>query len=165
MTNNDQSPRAGDGKTRERFEAYFAASRKSKGVGRAPIFERFPDDTYKDDHTQRHWWTWQQALAAAPAAAPAEQVRRAALEEAANALEPLKARWLPNVRDIYVVGECAATIRALIPKPRAHPKQIAGVGCALCGTNEAGYYCTGACGEHQDAAENQAPATADGSDV
>lgn len=35
-----------------------------------------------------------------------------------------------------------------------HPKQIAGVGCALCGKNEAGYYCTGDCGEYQEAASH-----------
>ena len=53
---------------RERFEAYFAWSRKSKGANRRPNFERFEEDgTYKDDHTQRHWWTWQQALSAGDA--------------------------------------------------------------------------------------------------
>jgi hypothetical protein len=57
--------------TRPAFEAYFAASRKSKGVGKRPTFHRLPDGTYSDDHTQRHWWTWQNALAAqAPAAEP-----------------------------------------------------------------------------------------------
>ena len=54
---------------RERFEAYFAWSRQSKGANRRPNFERFEEDgTYKDDHTQRHWWTWQQALSAGDAA-------------------------------------------------------------------------------------------------
>jgi len=88
---------------------------------------------------------------------PAAQARSDALEEAVEALEPLKARWLPNVRDVYVVGECAAAIRALVAKRPAHPKQIAGIGCALCGRNEAGYYCTGDCGEYQDAAASQPP--------
>jgi len=44
---------------REAFEAYFLDSRKSK---RKPNFARLPDGTYADDHTQRHWWTWQKAL-------------------------------------------------------------------------------------------------------
>ena len=53
---------------RERFEAYFAWSRQSKGANRRPNFERFEEDgTYKDDHTQLHWWTWQQALSAGDA--------------------------------------------------------------------------------------------------
>lgn len=51
---------------RQQFEAFFLASRSNKGAKRRPTFERLPDDTYADDHTQRHWWTWQQALAAEP---------------------------------------------------------------------------------------------------
>lgn len=50
--------------SREAFEAYFAESRRSRGAGKRPTFEQFEDGTYKDDHTQRHWWTWQQAQAA-----------------------------------------------------------------------------------------------------
>lgn len=49
--------------TRAAFERYFLESRKSKGANRKPTFERFEDGTYKDDHTQRHWWTWQNAIA------------------------------------------------------------------------------------------------------
>ena len=49
---------------RAAFERYFAESRKSKGKDRRPTFERLADGTYADDHTQRHWWTWQQAMAA-----------------------------------------------------------------------------------------------------
>lgn len=49
---------------REQFEAYFAG-RKSRGAkGREKMFARLPtDDTYADDSTQRHWWTWQNAIA------------------------------------------------------------------------------------------------------
>ncbi|HEY8877773.1 MAG TPA: hypothetical protein VIN03_09440 [Roseateles sp.] len=65
MSTENQSPAPAQ-PARERFEAYFAASRKSKGAGKRPTFERFPDGTYKDDHTQRHWWTWQQAIVQAP---------------------------------------------------------------------------------------------------
>lgn len=49
---------------REAFEMWFASSRRSRGAGKRPTFARLPDDTYADDHTQRHWWTWQCALAA-----------------------------------------------------------------------------------------------------
>lgn len=45
------------------FECYFLESRESKGANRAPTFQRYEHDgTYIDDHTQRHWWTWQQAV-------------------------------------------------------------------------------------------------------
>ena len=45
------------------FECYFLESRKSKGANRVPTFHRYEHDgTYIDDHTQRHWWTWQQAV-------------------------------------------------------------------------------------------------------
>ena len=45
------------------FECYFLESRRSKGANRAPTFMRYEQDgTYIDDHTQRHWWTWQQAV-------------------------------------------------------------------------------------------------------
>ncbi len=47
-----------DAASRDAFEAFFRDSRSSK---RRPTFERLADDTYADDHTQRHWWTWQQA--------------------------------------------------------------------------------------------------------
>lgn len=50
---------------REAFERYFLESRKSKGANRKPTLARLPDDTYVDDHTQRHWWTWQNASAMA----------------------------------------------------------------------------------------------------
>lgn len=58
---------------RAKFEAYFAASRRSRGAGKGPTFARLGDGTYAEDHTQRHWWTWQQALAhATQASAPAD---------------------------------------------------------------------------------------------
>ena len=51
--------------TRNAFELFFADSRRNRGPGHRPTFERFNGDgTYKDDHTQRHWWTWQQAILA-----------------------------------------------------------------------------------------------------
>ena len=42
-------------KLREAFEAYFAKSRKSRGAGRGVDFSLRDDDTYADDHTQRHY--------------------------------------------------------------------------------------------------------------
>lgn len=58
---------------REAFEAYFSGSRKSKGAGRSVSFDLLPDNTYADDHTQRHWWTWQNALAAQAQDSPWKQ--------------------------------------------------------------------------------------------
>ena len=53
---------------RELFELFFAGSRRNRGPRHRPAFERFDGDgTYKDDHTQRHWWTWQQAILASDA--------------------------------------------------------------------------------------------------
>lgn len=53
---------------REAFEAYFANSRRGRGVKKIPVFKRLPDDSYADEPTQRHWWTWQNAARAAIAA-------------------------------------------------------------------------------------------------
>jgi hypothetical protein len=47
---------------RAAFELYFAASRSNRGPSKRPTFARLGDGTYADDHTQRHWWTWQQAM-------------------------------------------------------------------------------------------------------
>lgn len=49
---------------RAAFEGYFADSRRGKGPSKRPTFAKLADGTYADDSTQRHWWTWQQALAA-----------------------------------------------------------------------------------------------------
>lgn len=53
--------------TRAAFEAWFTGSRRSRGADKRPTFERREDGTYDDDHTQRHWWTWQTAQQAIPA--------------------------------------------------------------------------------------------------
>ena len=53
---------------REAFEAYFSNSRRGRGVKKIPVFKRLPDDSYADEPTQRHWWTWQNAARAAIAA-------------------------------------------------------------------------------------------------
>lgn len=49
---------------RQRFEEFFADSRRNRGRRHAPTFERLADGTYRDDSTQRHWWTWQKAILA-----------------------------------------------------------------------------------------------------
>jgi hypothetical protein len=74
---------------REAFERYFAGSRKSKGAGRKPTFARLQDGTYADDHTQRHWWTWQNA------------------SSARNAMptEPCRARHAKGVQALDGVGD------------------------------------------------------------
>lgn len=46
---------------RDEFEKWFAATRPSK---HRPNFALREDGTYVDDHTQRHWWTWQNAVLA-----------------------------------------------------------------------------------------------------
>lgn len=56
--------------TRECFERFFSDSRRNRGAKHPPSFDRRDDGTYADDHTQRHWWTWQQALAAQERAEP-----------------------------------------------------------------------------------------------
>lgn len=47
--------------TRAAFEAWFLKTRPSK---HRPDFALREDGTYTDDHTQRHWWTWQNAVLA-----------------------------------------------------------------------------------------------------
>lgn len=43
---------------RPAFEAWFAYSRASSAA-RERMFAQLGDGSYADDHTQRHWWTWQ----------------------------------------------------------------------------------------------------------
>ena len=50
--------------SRKAFEAFFLDSRRNRGASKRPTFDLLPDGTYADDHTQRHWWTWQQAASA-----------------------------------------------------------------------------------------------------
>lgn len=58
-------PQLAVGPNREQFETYFYGSRHSDGVEkRKHLLDRLPDDTYANDHTQRHWWTWQNAVRA-----------------------------------------------------------------------------------------------------
>jgi hypothetical protein len=85
--------------TRPDFERYFLESRKSKGANRRPTFARFPDDTYQDDHTQRHRWTWQQSAMAA---------RAQALEDAATVCGNISQMASSNAPML-----CAEQIRAL----------------------------------------------------
>lgn len=56
--------------TRAAFEAWFASTRHEKRPERVAIrFDRMEGGDYVHDHTQRHWWTWQNARAAALAKA------------------------------------------------------------------------------------------------
>jgi hypothetical protein len=66
--------------TRETFEA-FQYARKNRGAKRDTMFARLPDDTYMDESVQRHWWTWQCALAEAQAALEAVTAENAQLRE------------------------------------------------------------------------------------
>lgn len=65
---------------REAFEAWFAGSRRSRGVAKRPDFALRDDGTYADDRTQRHWWTWQNAAAEAKERA-AERLLELATED------------------------------------------------------------------------------------
>jgi hypothetical protein len=48
---------------RERFERFMLDSRNDKGVkGREKLLVRMDGGDYVENHTQRHWWTWQTAL-------------------------------------------------------------------------------------------------------
>jgi len=61
----DQTAGAGMGEaSRLAFELYFLESRSGKGRKARPTLARLGDGTYADEPTQRHWWTWQNALAA-----------------------------------------------------------------------------------------------------
>jgi FMN phosphatase YigB (HAD superfamily) len=101
---------------REQFEAYFADSRRNRGAKKRPNFDVCSDGTYADDHTQRHWWTWQQALRAAREAVAAEADRemaqmRQALElaqELASALEQMKSE-IEQSGQTHCLGSCYET--------------------------------------------------------
>ena len=61
MSESEKADQLGPDPERAAFERYFSSSRKSKGAGRRPTFERLGDGTYADNHTQRHWLTWQKS--------------------------------------------------------------------------------------------------------
>lgn len=75
---------------RTQFESYFAESRRNRGASKRPTFHRLPDGTYSDDHTQRHWWTWQNAVRAAQA----------------PAAEPLTGERILHLKDTHVGDPC-----------------------------------------------------------
>ena len=94
---------------RELFESWFWATRKNK---HRTTFARLSDDTYADDHAQRHWWTWQAAIAAqAPTPTTDEPLRRelAATDEAQQSEEPVA--WVDGRAIAWLEGRSkAATI-------------------------------------------------------
>lgn len=108
---------------RAAFEAYFAASRKSKGAGKRPTFHRLPDGTYSDDHTQRHWWTWQNALAAqAPAAEPLtdEQLTEVLASHAGPTITPWQiARAVERAHGIGALAAASAARRSSMDRTAA----------------------------------------------
>lgn len=58
---------------RGEFEA-FHSRRKNKGIKwDQRRFDRYTDQTYIDESVQRHWWTWQNAVAAIDAAIAKEK--------------------------------------------------------------------------------------------
>lgn len=64
---------------RDAFEAYWRESRAGNGKKHVPNLLRLGDDTYYDPSTQRHWWTWQQAIAGRAALSTREQAQIDAL--------------------------------------------------------------------------------------
>jgi len=75
------------------FEVWFADSRRNRGAKKRPSFEQLSDGTYADDHTQRHWWTWQTAQRQAAA-----EITR--LRAEAEALRKDKATLLENLEQM-----------------------------------------------------------------
>ena len=91
---------------RAAFERYFSASRKSKGAGRGVNFARLQDGTYADDHTQRHWWTWQNALNTCNALGEPDMAMKAA---------GVTALYAASGNDLEATGdEIAAAYRAMV---------------------------------------------------
>jgi hypothetical protein len=96
----------------------------------ALTFERREDGTYDDDHTQRHWWTWQNALASPERPAQQEPVdwhahgmawAQADAMEAHNDGEP---EWIANdVARAFEAGARAALATAAPPAQTERPAQ------------------------------------------
>lgn len=82
--------------------------------------------------------------------------QRAGSEPSWIPVRPLPGRFVSEVdNEAWHAWRARAALQApAVAHTLPHPKQIAGVGCALCGKNEAGYYCTGDCGEYQEAASH-----------
>lgn len=101
--------------TRGDFERYFLDSRRSKGASRRPTFMRYEHDgTYIDDHTQRHWWTWQQSVMAGFAAGRAAglgEAVEAVLSKVSHPDDPNNSVW--SAAYDCVANECAAAIDQL----------------------------------------------------
>jgi len=61
---------------RPAFEAFFKDSRRNRGAAkRATLLARMPSGDYVDDHTQRHWWTWQIAVGGGRLLPPLDHVK------------------------------------------------------------------------------------------
>lgn len=53
-----------DNDVRSGFEEWFSYSRRHRGMEkREALLVRAPSGDYVELHTQRHWWTWQNAVA------------------------------------------------------------------------------------------------------
>lgn len=108
---------------REAFEAYFANSRRGRGVKKIPVFKRLPDDSYADEPTQRHWWTWQNAARAAIAAHVPEAAfgNIAAVPAQPVTLDQIQAGLVktfgePFARDDVLLRRIAEAIHAAAPQ-------------------------------------------------
>ncbi len=129
MTNPTDTAASAASAERAAFEQWFSDSRRNRGTSHtARMFDRREDDTYADDHTQRHWWTWQQARASI-AAAPAPEPKPIAYlyhdaKDAASAdpllnstLLVLASQRLPSYRNETPLYAAPAPVVGVAPAP------------------------------------------------
>ncbi|CAN5766389.1 hypothetical protein BH09PSE5_BH09PSE5_08390 [soil metagenome] len=91
-------------KARADFEAFFLDSRNDRGIkARERLLIRLSDGTYAEDHTQRHWWTWQKAIEAGRSSAADEGQARDAERLAFLRLSFLGADFAWNESDTCVL--------------------------------------------------------------
>ena len=105
-----------EAREREAFERWFGSTRRSKGVEyRVVMFARRTDDgTYVEDHTQRHWWTWQNARAALPAAEESQGEDK--WLAAQRSLGPITDAEIHAMQMGYFGGPTLAELAERIPK-------------------------------------------------
>lgn len=102
---------------RAAFEEFFLESRRGRGRKHLPTFALLPDGTYADDHTQRHWWTWQRAsLAMREACALICEARAVANDATGNRASVFGAKANSGLQMAVRASEdraCAKDIREL----------------------------------------------------
>lgn len=93
---------------REAFEQFFADSRRGKGqAALSKLLERMPGGDYVQDHTQRHWWTWQKARASLSTPASGEgwmPIETAPKDESVIQLGNADGAWIGFWRPVAASG-------------------------------------------------------------